>query len=122
MQSMDQCCLIWPLICAVPILFGLILVISVLMLWMNVRRLRVSLHTDLAALRESLDRLSGYAAPTDEAVAQEEAPATESSEIPAEPEKIGFSCPECGKFFEGPATLAGTAYKCPECHVDFHIH
>ena len=76
----------------------------------------------VAALRESLDRLSGYSAPTEEAVAQEEVPAAESSAIPAEPEKIGFSCPECGKFFEGPATLAGTAYKCPECHVAFHIH
>jgi len=110
------------MICDVSLVLGSILVIAVLMIWMKLSRLLGSMHADLTALRESIDRLAGVSAPADEVAVPGEVPEAESSAVPSEPEMIGFSCPECGKFFEGPATLAGTAYKCPECHVDFHIH
>ena len=115
------------LIIAVPIsiLLGFLLVISPLMVWLNLRRLRKDLHADLLAIREGIDRLAGV--PGAAALATEAAevtgPAAEAqAQVEAAPDKIGFSCPECGKFFEGAATLAGTTYTCPECHVGFHIH
>jgi len=108
-------------------LLGFLLFISPLMIWLNLRRLRIALHEDLMALRVSL------AAGTGAGIAPELPAGSPASNVmtadgavsappaPAE-EMIGFTCPECGKFFEGPAKLAGTDYTCPECHVSFHIH
>lgn len=123
------------LLIAVPAAFllGFLLVISPLMVWLNLRRLRIGLHADLVALRESVDRLAGVAPPAAEPGPEAEpvaGPAAEpvpegaaAPEVPAPPaDKIGFSCPGCGKFFEGPATLAGSNYTCSECRVEFHIH
>ena len=110
------------------ILLSFLLFISPLMIWLNLRRMRRTLHDDLTALRNSIDRLAGGA---NSAPRSSEEPAAQPSQPPAipavaaEPPKadaIGFSCPECGKFFEGPASLSGTTYTCPECHIDFHIH
>ncbi len=42
--------------------------------------------------------------------------------VPEPEAQIGFSCPGCGRFFEGPSTMAGADYTCPECRVNFHIH
>ena len=103
------------------VLLCFLLFISPLMIWLNLRRLRKTLHDDLAALRSSVERVaekSGAAA----ADAQPEPPAVPVAAEPPKPDMIGFSCPECGKFFEGPATLSGTTYTCPECRIDFHIH
>lgn len=105
------------------LLLGGLLFLSPLMVWLNLRRLRVDLHADLAALRDSVDRLASSSSGAAEAASG--APdRLEPPDVPAPPEqdKIGFTCPECGKFFEGPASLAGTNYTCPECHVEFHIH
>lgn len=110
----------------VALVLGLLLLASPLMIWLNLRRLRIDLRTELAALRGSVDRLAGeLPASRPEAV---EAVGAEAAEVAPPPipagggEQIGFSCPGCGKFFEGPASLAGTNYKCPECEVEFHIH
>jgi len=108
------------------LLLCVLLFISPLMIWLNLRRIRIDMHADLTALRESVDRLSGGVAPAavqggvaENAVVPPEMPQADAA--PAS-DKIGFSCPECGKFFEGPATLAETTFTCPECHTDFHIH
>ncbi len=102
------------------LLLSFLLLISPLMIWLNLRQLRKGLHADLAALRESVDRLAGVTPPA-EAAAPE---GTDPTETPAAAKEdlIGFSCPGCGKFFEGPSSLAGANYTCPECGVDFHIH
>ena len=107
------------------VLLCFLLFISPLMIWFNLRRLRKTLHDDLVALRSSVERLaekSGVAADAEAADARPETPAVPVAAEPQKPDMIGFSCPECGKFFEGPATLSGTTYTCPECRIDFHIH
>lgn len=105
-------------------MLGFLLFISPLMFWLNLRRLRMELHADLEMLRASLERLAGApsqaAAPPVPAAAP--APAGAPAAAAPAPDQIGFSCPECGKFFEGPSKLAGTDYTCPECRVSFHIH
>lgn len=107
---------------AALLVLGLLLFLSPLMVWLNLRRLRVDLHADLAALRESVDRLAGSSGAAE--AGSEAGGRLEPPDVPAAPpqDKIGFTCPECGKFFEGPASLTGTNYTCPECHVEFHIH
>ena len=109
------------------LLLCVLLFISPLMIWLNLRRIRIDMHADLTALRESVDRLSGGVTPA----AAGQRGVAENAVVPPEmpqagaasaSDKIGFSCPECGKFFEGPATLAETTFTCPECHTDFHIH
>ena len=112
---------------AASISLGFLLFISPLLIWLNIRRLRLDLHADLTALRESMERLSGVQEV--EAVveqplepAPEDAAAPQASSAPQQADKIGFSCPECGKFFEGPSSLTGTNFTCPECRVEFHIH
>lgn len=108
------------------LVLGFLLLVSPLMLWLNLRRLRIDLCAELAALRGSVDRLSG-AIPASQPEAAE-AGGIEAVDVAPPPvpegggDQIGFSCPGCGKFFEGPASLAGTNYKCPECEVEFHIH
>lgn len=107
------------------LLLAFLLFISPLMIWLNLRRMRRALHDDLTALRNSIERLAekpGAAADTEAADAQPEPPAVPVAAEPPKSDMIGFSCPECGKFFEGPATLSGTTYTCPECRIDFHIH
>lgn len=109
------------------VLLGFLLVISPLMIWLNLRRLRCDLHADLAALRASVERLAGTppGAVATVAAAPREPPreAEPPPQLPTPVEDaIGFSCPACGKFFEGPTSLAGSDYTCPECSVSFHIH
>lgn len=107
------------------LLLGFLLFVSPLMIWLNIRRLRLELHADLAALRQSVERLSGGEAAAVPAAAGEGSPAGAAPAEPPAPQQqgnIGFSCPGCGKFFEGPSTLAGSNYTCPECQVEFHIH
>lgn len=104
--------------------FGFLLFISPLLIWLNLRRLRIELHADLQALRASVERGAAPAAepapaPPPPCAA---APASGGAEAAAPADMIGFSCPECGKFFEGPASLAGSDYVCPECKASFHIH
>ena len=112
----------------VSMLLGVLVVVLLLVIGLNLRRLRNDTQAGLLAIRESIDRLAGVApaasaeeppavspAATDEAAPESAAQSSESG-------KIGFSCPECGRFFEGPSTLGGTTYTCPECRIDFHIH
>lgn len=105
--------------------FTAVLLVVPPIVWFNVRRLRIDLRADLEGLRASLDRLAAalgaVEAPAETAVADG---ADEEAEPPADPVdgQIGFTCPECGKFFEGPGELAGTDFACPECGVKFHIH
>ena len=100
------------------VVFTAVLLVMPPVVWLNVRRLRIGLHADLEALRASVDRLAAARAlePT--------AAGADASDAAGDPVdgKIGFTCPECGKFFEGPAELAGSDFACPECGVKFHIH
>jgi hypothetical protein len=116
------------LIFAVPVAVLLVslLIIAPLMLWLNLQRLRINLRDDLNALRESIDRLAGASKAVSGSSVSETAgrPSSKTAVLPVPQvtDKIGFSCPECDKFFEGPATLSGTTFTCPECNVAFHIH
>ncbi len=101
--------------------FTVVLLVLPPLVWFNIRRLRIDLHADLSELRASLDRLSAPNAPSAEADTAQTADAEEAVEVSADGQ-IGFTCPECGKFFEGPGELAGTDFACPECGVRFHIH
>jgi hypothetical protein len=106
------------------LLLGFLLFIAPLMIWLNVRRLRTDIHADLSALRESVERLVGVVSGEGQSgETGDENAAVSPPPVPAEKEGvIGFSCPGCGKFFEGPTTLAGSNYTCSECQVEFHIH
>jgi hypothetical protein len=122
---MVPCYLLDLLIYSVPLLLAFLLALSAVMIWLNLRGLRSATQRELKALRESVDRLAGTSpqeAPAGGSGAASEPAPDASPAEPAAPESIWFSCPECGKFFEGKATLSGSTYKCPECHVDFHIH
>jgi len=117
------------LIFAVPVAVLLVslLIIAPLMIWLNLQRLRINLRDDLNALRESIDRLaSASTAVSGSSVsAAAGSPSSKTAVLPLVPQvtdKIGFSCPECDQFFEGPAALSGTTFTCPECNVAFHIH
>ncbi len=124
MQPLDPGIVVLLLVVSLALLSGFLLFIAALMGWLNLRRLRLDLHADLTALRAVLDRLAGTSAagPQPAEPGQAEAVASATPSEPPAPDKIGFSCPECGRFFEGPSTLSGTTYTCPECRVDFHIH
>lgn len=114
--------LVLVLVPAIVLLCAL-LFMSPLMIWLNLRRLRIDLHADLQAIRDGLRPEPPAPAPeAEEAVPPPPPEAAPAEAAEAGSENIGFSCPECGKFFEGPKSLAGTTYTCPECSTPFHIH
>ena len=81
---------------------------------------------NLIAIRYGVEGLASKIADASDVAAEHKNAAPPEPERPAQIDvdlgKIEFSCPECGKFFEGSPTLVGTTYVCPECKVGFHIH
>lgn len=124
MQSFVPSVILVVLLVPAILLLCALLFISPLMIWLNIRKLRIDLHADLQSIRDCLRQEPTAPAPAAEPEVMPPAPPEVEPAEGAEAgsENIGFSCPECGKFFEGPKTLAGTTYTCPECHTPFHIH
>jgi predicted RNA-binding Zn-ribbon protein involved in translation (DUF1610 family) len=98
-----------------------LLSVSVFMIWLNLRQIRVLLQNNAEGCRAASPEKT-VASP--DAVQASDVLSAADMEVEKPPlsDKIGFACPECGKFFEGPATLSGTTYQCPECRSSFCIH